>query len=209
MCFSSNISFIAAGALTGIGLATIRAARASGLKPIAYIPLLFAAQQAAEGIIWLTHDTASLVLSFAKYLFFCTALIFWPTYLPFSIYYAERDTQRKKSLFFFVLFGILFSVYALYIVCTYPLHVTIINHSIAYILAAPVSFQQLQLTTYVIPTIIPLFISSLHYAKLLGTLLIISLAISYYFFYAAYGSVWCFFAALVSGILLYVIKKEN
>jgi len=211
MCFSSNASFVAAGTLAVIGFFTIKASsRVNRLRPLACIPYLFAVQQACEGIVWLTHDNpTSGWLLWSAYIFFGTALILWPTWLPFSIFYAETNTTRKKILLLFLIFGILFSLYAYYLLNTYPLTVSIIGNSISYSIATPQTYEYLRLIAYIVPTVIPFFISSLHYTRIMGIALIASLGISYTIFYATYGSVWCFFAALLSGLLWYVIHRNN
>ena len=54
MCFSAEVSFTAAGVLGALGAVCIGQASRLREKPLAAIPLLFAAQQALEGFIWLS-----------------------------------------------------------------------------------------------------------------------------------------------------------
>lgn len=54
MCFSAPASFALSGILTGFGAASIKQSSSRSRRLFAAIPLLFAAQQAAEGIVWLT-----------------------------------------------------------------------------------------------------------------------------------------------------------
>ena len=54
MCFSATGSFATAGVLMAIGGVSLSRASSKPLRRLAVIPTFFAAQQAAEGIVWLT-----------------------------------------------------------------------------------------------------------------------------------------------------------
>src|SRR5262249_3687551 len=54
MCFSAAASFSAAGLLGLAGIGTLAQVRKRIELPLAVTPLLFAAQQAIEGVLWLT-----------------------------------------------------------------------------------------------------------------------------------------------------------
>jgi hypothetical protein len=54
MCFSASASFIAGGALTAVGVVTLKKTENKKEIPFAAIPLLFGIQQLIEGVIWLT-----------------------------------------------------------------------------------------------------------------------------------------------------------
>jgi hypothetical protein len=53
MCFSADVSFAAAATTGLIGAVTIRKAPKLSEWPLAAIPLVFGAQQAIEGCLWL------------------------------------------------------------------------------------------------------------------------------------------------------------
>ena len=53
MCFSPEASFIAAGVLAPVGVATLRLVRRRGEVVVAALPLLFAGHPALEGVVWL------------------------------------------------------------------------------------------------------------------------------------------------------------
>src|SRR5690242_16873221 len=56
VCFSAQASFVAAAVLTGIGAVSVR--RAPTRRHVAFgaVPLIFAAQQAVEGALWLVLE---------------------------------------------------------------------------------------------------------------------------------------------------------
>ncbi|GAV20644.1 hypothetical protein MMIC_P1616 [Mariprofundus micogutta] len=51
MCFSATASFIAGGALTAIGVKTVKLAANRAELPFVSIPLLFGIQQIIEGVL--------------------------------------------------------------------------------------------------------------------------------------------------------------
>jgi hypothetical protein len=56
MCFSATASFVSAAALTPLGLLSVRLASGHNPSreiPLALLPVLFASQQALEGLVWL------------------------------------------------------------------------------------------------------------------------------------------------------------
>ena len=60
MCFSATGSFGVAAVLAGIGAVSMAREKAPSHRMLALVPMLFAAQQAAEGAVWITFDHPSL-----------------------------------------------------------------------------------------------------------------------------------------------------
>ena len=59
MCFSATACFVTAVGLAPVGIASLTLARRlepQRWQPLALMPLLFAAQQALEGVVWLLLD---------------------------------------------------------------------------------------------------------------------------------------------------------
>jgi hypothetical protein len=61
---------------------------------------VFALQQAAEGIVWLTMDASAhaTLHHAAVFAFLAFALVIWPTWVPWSLRADERNTARRKWL---------------------------------------------------------------------------------------------------------------
>ena len=223
MCFSANASFAAAGTLSVIGLLSVRAARHNKkLMPLAATPLFFGIQQACEGLVWITINngaTGNILLAMGTYAFIFFAGVWWPIWIPFSIYVAETLPARKKLIRKTLYVGIatallLFITWILqttgaevvdhhlnYPVANYPFGIT--NSSIGQIIAWAIS------GLYLIATIVPFFITSLAYARIAGVMVSIGLVLAYMFYMVAFGSVWCFFEAICSMALYFVIKKNR
>jgi hypothetical protein len=222
MCFSANASFAAAGALSVVGLLSIRTARHNKkLIPLAATPLIFGVQQACEGLVWITinnGDSANVLLAIGTYGFIFFAGVWWPIWIPFSLYIAERLPKRKELILKTLYVGV---VTAMLMFTTWILQTTgaeIVDHHLNY--PVPVySFDPANgfisqiipwasSAMYLIATIMPFFISSMIYAKVTGIMVSIGLIIAYTFYVVAFGSVWCFFEA-VSSMLLYLLVRKN
>ncbi|MFA6920729.1 MAG: hypothetical protein WC216_02715 [Gallionella sp.] len=87
MCFSPHASFAAAAVLTLIGVVTLGKPRVKGEWLLAALPLIFAAQQLTEGILWLILRGH---LAFA-------ALLSGLIYLHFTGYFRHRHNESAAG----------------------------------------------------------------------------------------------------------------
>ena len=212
MCFSAQSSFAAATVLTGIGFVSLRQVRKyPKYFMFASVPLIFAFQQAAEGIVWLTLNNTEYAWlhQLAGLIFMIIAQVVWPILNPVSLSMFETHEYRKKILGVFSVLGILVGAYSAYALATSPLTIIETSNSISYdFLRIPLAQQDLYLFLYTIPTIMSLFVSQLKLGWFLGTSLIIALFASWFFKAAALGSVWCFCAAILSVLIVVALRKE-
>ena len=113
MCFSATASFAASGALTVSLVSAVRIKRRS-LLMLALMPLLFAIQQAAEGLVWLTVASKqhTPLHHFGVYAFLAVALVVWPIWLPVSLLLAEQQPRRRRGLVLLVYAGVAVAVFA-------------------------------------------------------------------------------------------------
>lgn len=212
MCFSATGSFAIAGVLTVVGAASVARTSSKRHRMFAAIPLLFAAQQAAEGTVWLTMDGAHpLVHGLAVSIFLGVALIVWPTWLPFALRLVERNAARRRALGLLFWAGVGVAVYATMFVVRFRPVAKIAGHSIRYDYAT--SGDELAglvyLLAYAAPTVVPFFLSTVSMARTIGAMLVVSLVASIIVQRDALTSVWCFFAAMLSGIVLLAVAREQ
>ena len=203
MCFSATTSFISSALLLLISCATILKAGMNSKKLMfAAIPLLFSIQQACEGLIWnaLTSNQSALIYTYI-YLFF--VFIVWPLWMPISV---MRISAIKNNMFFIPLAsGILVALSGL-IAAFYTTPIPLImEHHIYYSFDLPQSFYTLGTIAYLIATITPFFLSTVPFMYIMGILIGVSYAISYIFYYQFILSIWCFFAAILSIIVVKII----
>src|SRR6185312_5966054 len=112
MCFSAAASFTAAGLLAMTGIATLAQVRKRTELPLALTPLLFAAQQAVEGALWLTVPAGrdhSLTLA---NIFAAIALVVWPVMIPLAMALVEREPLRRLVMLIMIPAGIGVAVYS-------------------------------------------------------------------------------------------------
>lgn len=202
MCFSANVSYGAAALLITTGAVTTLGNSVKEQRMIAAIPFLFGIQQAAEGIVWQTLgvETFNLFRQFASVLFVSVAFVIWPSWLPWSLYQAEKNEQRKTILRIIGVMGLGVSVLASSVLIGVDIKAYRAGHSLGY---AFLNFKRswpanLDFLLYDIPTMVPFFVSSLKTVKKAGYLVLVSLIVAQIINREATTSVWCFFAALIS-----------
>lgn len=200
MCFSAAASFTASGVLAGTGLLTLTATNNRKLRWLASVPLVFSLQQALEGVQWLTPKPSweSTLLGYA-FLFF--AFLWWPVFTPLMVSLVERDKFRKRILRWLLVGGVVISGYLLAVLVLNPLQVTLYQQCILYEVFVP--WQNLVAPLYVAVVCGSSLVSSRAWIRVLGLTIFLGAAVSYFFWYTTFTSVWCFFAAALS-IFVYV-----
>jgi hypothetical protein len=213
MCFSATGSFGVAAVLAGVGVVSVAQKKVDAHRLLSATPLLFAVQQVAEGMVWHTindpaQETIHLV-SVAVFLGF--ALVVYPTWSALSLFVAEKNPRRRKALGVLLAFGVGVSIYAAALLIQQRPIARISGHSIAYSYSETGSplVLALYLPGYVIPTVVPFFVSTMNKAKVMGTVLAIGLVATFIIKRQALTSVWCFFAAVMSGVIVLSIAAEH
>lgn len=212
MCFSAPVSFLVAGGLTVVGGVSLRRARRRE-RILAVIPLLFAFQQALEGIQWLVARP-SLLSDVAAYGFLFVALLVWPVYVPFVI--RRLDSKRARLMRWILVIGIATASYFMWYLFTQTIAVEELSYGISYGLGKPYGY--LAAIGYGISIVGALILSSNRFFRAMGFAVLASAIVAWAFFSGAFVSVWCLFAALLSGALylylsgalyLYLARKRG
>ncbi len=204
MCFSASASFGASVVLTTIGVAAVTKVKERKQIPFAVIPLMFAAQQFSEGMLWIGLSDAAHASwrHFPVYIFLVFAQLIWPVWVPFSVLLLEKNRARKKILAVLMAVGISISFYLLYCMFVYEVSAEIRSGHIQYKLIFPVAFGRMTGILYFIPTVVSLFVSSVRRMTFLAVLILVSFISTKVFFEDYLISVWCFFAAILSLLVL-------
>jgi hypothetical protein len=195
MCFSATASFLTSAILVPLGCYAIKHAYQFNKRylVLAFIPLLFALQQFFEGLEWLcfNHEQYKFlpILSLV-YLFF--AFFLWPAYFSFAVCMVKPCQTRKYLLFIATVFGIILglSLYVPVLLDSSYYSLRIVNHSLCYSNKASYFENYLNAILYLSMLLFSLFTSSIKNLKYWGVVLFISYAVSYWFFYQAFASVW-------------------
>ena len=208
MCFSAPASFIAGAALSATGIVTLKQVKKKKEIPLALIPLLFGIQQLIEGFVWISLGWGMPKFNMiASYGFIFFSHILWPTFVPMAMFAIEPIAWRKKVMLTCAAFGIVASTYALLEVIVFPVSSQVTCNSIQYLLGSLHLPFFIHAILYLVATCIAPLFSSHRLIRFFGIVVIIALAISYYFYTVTFASVWCFFAALLSVIIYFSLKK--
>jgi hypothetical protein len=209
MCFSAQASFAGGAIISSIGVANLSKVLNPSHRLFAGIPLLFGVQQIAEGFLWVTLPSSvnGNIQQLAAYIFLLIALVIWPVILPLSVFKMEEKGKRRKILKIFLGLGILLAAYYGYCMAVIGVRPEINCYHIIYKGDFPSVFIIPAFLLYVVVTVTPLFISSLKGCSFMGLLTLFSCAVSAVFFRLYLTSVWCFFAAILSGIIYYILRE--
>jgi hypothetical protein len=209
MCFSAGASFGASIMLGSVGVLTLRKVKQTSQVPFAAIPLMFAVQQVAEGMLWIglsDPDYASWS-HFPVYIFLMFAQIIWPSWIPFSILLLEKNRARKRLLTVMLAMGLTISIYLAYCLFVFDVSAEIRGAHIHYSLNFPLKFSWITSILYFIPTVISLVVSGEKRMWILGVAILFSFISTQVFFEDYVISVWCFFAAILSIIVLWITSR--
>ena len=215
MCFSATASFtVGSMLLIGGTYAIVRAVKERpDWVPIAAYPIAFGIQQLLEGGVWVKLLTSSVEatqpLAFG-FLFF--SHLFWPLWVPYSVLWLEKRCLNKRLLFALTIMGGLFGV-SMYL----PLflndwmQVGIEKGHIAYetiLIYDELISQTLVRLFYAALILVSLFLAVEKSIKVLGVLILLSMLATFFLYeYVHFISVWCFFAAIISTYIIYVIHR--
>jgi hypothetical protein len=211
MCFSATASFAGGVIITSIGATTIRRNTEPSQRLFAAIPMLFGLQQIAEGFVWYTlqspgHD---MLLKVSAYIFLAVALVVWPTMLPLAVLHMERLEQRRRVLYVSLATGMAVSFCFVIYLLIFKMTAQISSYHILYALDYPQQFASLGAIAYIIATIPPLFVSSKKGMGLFGIIIVLSYCVTRFFYGEYLISVYCFFAAVASVVILQIVLKNS
>ncbi len=218
MCFSSEASFIAGGALIACSVVTLRiGARIGGrlgarVLPLAAFPLVFGLQQISEGFLWLSFDTPSgpSIPAIQVFLFF--AYLLWPVVVPLSVALVEPDPIRRRLFHRITAMGAALGLllYVPGLLWPTALEASLVQHAIQYV--TPTIYPSPGMNTlgrviYAAIICTPLLGSSHAGLRGFGFMVLGSVVLGFVFAAHAFTSIWCFLAAGLSAYMLVVLRS--
>lgn len=221
MCFSATVSYSAAAMLVTTGVYAVQQARRLPRPYLmwALVPVLFGLQQAFEGRVWQELDAgdAGAAVPYALGFHFFSHFL-WLWWLPLSSYLVEpRQTGklgkiRKGVIGGCAIFGAFAGTLVYSVMLSHPewMSVGVREHSVTYDFSVPWrSPFHLPITPaalYALTILVPLLLSSHRLIRIFGVLVVLSSVLTSSAYGYAYVSVWCFFAAVLSLYLVYMIR---
>lgn len=208
MCYSAGASFDTGVVIKAVGVAAVKGAHKPSQRLFAIIPLLFGIQQFAEGWLWLTLQSSDyeIVKSICTYGFLITAQVICPVIIPLSVLLMEEDSKWRKILRNLLVAGMALSLYYAFYLLFSNVASVILNCHILYTVGSPKTLALPTFLFYLAITIAPLFISSVKRIYSMSILMFLSLAVAVFFYKVHLTSVWCFFAALISMVILWILR---
>ncbi len=200
MCFSATASFTAAGVLALAGAATLAKAEKRSERLLAAMPLVFAAQQAIEGVLWLTIRAGHPAGRIWATAFAVIAMVVWPVLTPLATGLVETVPVRRRLMLALSGPGLGVAGYGLLDIWAHPYVAWPAPHSLVYINDSP--YPLLLMGAYLAAVCLPPLLSSIPAIRWFGAIVAVGLAITLGFFFVSLVSVWCFFAALASAVLV-------
>ncbi|MFT3810995.1 MAG: hypothetical protein QM698_13835 [Micropepsaceae bacterium] len=216
MCFSATASLIAGGVLSAAGIGALAVTRERRAAPFAAVPLLFGVQQVAEGVLWLAASGGDVALqACASATFLSFAQVIWPLYAPLAVLALEPRGWRRHAMWACFACGV--------IVAAAMLHGLVSGHvpgvpeggHIRYTLPYYNSFRdagllEVLLALYVAATCVSLMLSRERLVQAFGAVVFVALCGTAFAYEAWLFSVWCFFAACLSAIVvLWAIRRAR
>ena len=208
MCFSATASFSASVVLAGLGVIALRSVRRPNERALAAIPLLFAAQQATEGLVWMSYPWHAYELRvWATQVYSVFSHLVWPAYVPWAVRVMEPVAWRRRSLAVLGVGGIASALFLLDGMITTPIEVTPVGGHLEY--RSPHFFLPLSLTLYLAATTLGLGLASRSAVRWFGVSALASAALAYAIYARWFISVWCFFAALLSVMVVVALFRRT
>jgi hypothetical protein len=202
MCFSATASFVTAGITGIVGILALNRANEHREWPLAATPLVFALHQSIEGLLWLTlhaapegPGSAGLAL-----LFLLIAEAVWPVYAPIAVLLIEPSDRRRRLMFICLAVGAVISAYLLQSILSRSHGAAILGGHIVYL--TEYRHSDAIGLAYLAAAGLPLLLSSQRTIVALGAIVLAGAAVAYVFYWQAFISVWCFFAAAASVVIL-------
>jgi len=208
MCFSAPASLAASGVLSVSGIAILRMPKKKSEIPLSLFPIIFAIHQLTEGILWLsiTGVISDTYKTGAIYAYAFIAFVFWPIFVPFSMYMIETGRMRRKIILLCQLVGLYIGFAFLIGILRGTVDATVVSHSISYQIS---SSPHMSLAPYLIAVSVPFLIASNKRLIVLGVALLIACGTAAYMACSnTFPSLWCFYAAILSLIVYLYFRYQ-
>jgi hypothetical protein len=202
VCFGATASFAAAGLVGATGAATLPLARGVREAPLALFGVAFAAHQSVEGFVWLELGRAGTTSlrspAVAVWLVFAWAVL--PLWVPVALALVEPDRRRRRLMAVLAGCGALVGLALGAASFIGSVHARVVASHLSYVV--PSGPARLAILPYVIVTCAPPLLSSHRLLQAWGLALALSMGLTAWLQQAGFASIWCFFAAGLSALLL-------
>lgn len=215
MCFSATASFVAGVALIPLGgVALLQAWKVDRrYLTLAAFPTLFGIQQIFEGYLWRSIDDPGMAVSHAAamaFLFF--AYLLWLILAPLAVFFVEDRAWLRRAFLGVAVFGGVYGLSLFLPLVFRPdwLSVELARNSILYntqLIYDDVVSKTILRVTYAAVICLPLLASTASGVRTFGVLITLSVIVAFLFAVYAFTSIWCYFAAVLSGYIVFMMFR--
>jgi hypothetical protein len=158
-------------------------------------------------MLWLSLPSAQGASTDLALLFLFLAEVFWPIYAPIAVALIEPSKSRRRLVYLCLAVGVGVGAHLLWSILTQAQDVMILNGHITYMTKH--EHTNVVVGAYLIATCLPLLVSSHRAVAAVGATVLIGYATAFIFYWQAFVSVWCFFAAAASILILLHFELER
>ena len=207
--FFAVLNFTLSGAIGIIGILTLRKVSTPNEVVFASLPLLFALHQFTQGFVWLGmyHLIEPRALHMAEDIFVFYAQGFLQFLVPLALWLIEPSVLRRRAIGILMAAGAALMLYTMWGLSIHPTSVSIESGTLAYL--NPWTDKLWVALLYVLTTCGSLIISSSIAIQLFGWLNLIGLTLVYLLNPDGFTSLWCLYAASVSGLLYFYFVERR
>jgi Family of unknown function (DUF6629) len=201
MCFSESASVAGGLAVGGLGIATLPLVRERKQMMFAALPLVFGVHQLLEGAVWDQLDASgqAAIRTPAVEAWLLIAWLVLPVWVPIAVLLCEPDEGRRRWLLVLVVVGSGIGAYLAFESVAAQTTVSAADNHLHY--ALPMQHGWVLGLPYVAATCGALLLSSHRFVVTFGGALFVTMGAAAVLYASGFSSVWCFFAALLSGMV--------
>jgi hypothetical protein len=207
VCFSAQADLVAGVVIGAVGLDGLRHVRRPAERPLAALPVVLAAHQLIETIVWWGPHFPHAVWRGAVWLYLAIAFGAVPVLVPIAVGALEPVANRRRVQKF-TLVGAAVAVVLMWAVVRGPIVVTIEAHQIDY--RVNLWHGGAIVAIYLIATTGSMLLSSLRYVRLFGAVNLVAAGALAWLNDEGFISLWCVWAAVTSlGIAIHLRREER
>lgn len=200
MCFSPEGDLIGGAMVVAIGIdACLHLRHRFEYVPLAVLPLVLGLHQIDEAFVWWWlqgHVTRSVGLA-AMWIYLLFALVVLPTLVPLFVFFFMPRSPQRWRIVPFVILGVIVSVILLEAMFVGDPRVRLDTYHLAYTIGLRNGIAVIGL--YIVATCGPLLASGFRPMVWFGVVNLVAVIILALLCASGFTSLWCFYAALVSG----------
>jgi hypothetical protein len=190
VCLSAEVDLVAGLLLVGVGVDAVRHVRGLNELPLAVLPLVFAAHQLIEAVLWwaLVHEGHPGLVTTSVWVYLLIAFGLLPVLVPLAVAAIESQAGRYR-LRPFVLIGVVVAALLLRAVVQGPIEASVRRSHIDY--DVDLSHAGIVVTMYVVATCGSLLVSTLSAVRWYGLANLLAVAALTWLSSSGLISLWC------------------